>query len=273
MTAPTFACGLPHTPWVPERARSFERLTEALWNQDARGTVSREFTERASNRVWPRAMWGWALTTDASYFLTLQDDVLIAPFFWDALRAMVVAQPSRIIGLSAVHPMAGEIARGGQRWYRTRSWLVGWAYVLPRADLAEFVAWFDRNPERVAATNEDTLLNEWIAETGRETWHPVPSIVDHDTSIGSTYSNDAHLHRRTTVTWRGHQEADLVSHDFWRDNGGPLLGVPQQGLCWACSQQPARVKATSGVGLCTACLVLFMGTALGVAMSTTGGAK
>ena len=274
MSPITIALGLPHTPWVPARAESWARLRESLGVAPGPSTVPwptgvivASFTERESNRVWPSRMWRWGVDSGLTHFLTIQDDVLVAPCFWPALRAMLEAYPDRIIGLSAVHPVGPEVARKGQRWYCTRSWLVGWAYVLPRADLAAFVAWTEANPARVESTNEDSLLNEWITESGRDTWHPVPTLVDHDTSIESTYGNDEHTHRRATVTWRGYSEHDLCSPDWWRDGSGILLPLAWQHECWACQRQPVAVKAQNGLGLCKLCVLTFSAWAMGVPLA------
>lgn len=253
------ALGLPHTPWIPERVVSLERLMEQITTGDEPAKM-RIFDERATNKVWPIKMWRWGLETGATHFLTLQDDVLVSPDFWPTLRAMIEANPLRILGLSAVHPLGPEMARQGHRWYRTKSWLVGWAYVLPREDLAEFVGHVDANPEEVAAKNEDQMLNDWILATGRDCWQPVPSPVDHDTSIASTYSNDDHSHRRTTVTWRGYRREDLVSADWWRSGPGPLLPLAWQSHCWACGVRPAVIKTKeTSVAICGQCLGSLVG--------------
>ena len=265
----SLALGLPHTPWVPERVASFVRLRESLGVSAGPSSVPwpsadvRVFDERASNKVWPRRMWGWGLETSATHFVTLQDDTRVAPCFWPALRAMIEAKPDVPIGLSAVHPMGPEQARQGHRWYRTSSWLVGWAYVLPRAILAEFVQFVDDYPDAVAATNEDQLLNEWIHRTGRETWHPVPTIVDHDTSVASTYANDDHAHRQATVTWHGYPEAALSSADYWRA-GGRLLPLAPAGLCWMCGAEPMAARAPNGTSIGKLCLMRTVGALLGV---------
>jgi hypothetical protein len=211
-------------------------------------------------------MWGWMLDTGASHCLTLQDDVIVSPDFWPALRAMIESGPARILGLSAVHPLGPEQARQGRRWYRTQSWIVGWAYCLPREVLARFVEWFDANPERVAVSNEDQLLNEWILETQQDTWHPLPSIVDHDTSIESTYGNDDHTHRRCTVTWRGYAAEDLSSVDWWRSGDCQRLPLAWQKLCWSCTKEPIAVRgSTTGMGVCCTCVAQFSTALIGVA--------
>jgi hypothetical protein len=288
----TIALGLPHTPWVPERVDSFDRLLSDLHIVDHDGDTDEEglpscsgtepldhgkcgpsdgptwahiFSDRESNKVWPIKMWRWGLETKADFFLTLQDDVIIAPNFWPALRAMLKAVPDQVIGLSAVAPGGPEIARQGHRFYATRSHLVGWAYAMPRALLAEFVAWVDANPKNHAEMNEDQLLNEFVCATGKTTWHPVPTIVDHDVSIESTYGNDDHTHRRATVTWRAYSEADLEDPLFWAHNGNPpLLACPPPQACSWCAKNAAVIRSTTGALMCRVCIATLALGLMGV---------
>jgi hypothetical protein len=250
----TIALAIPHTPWVPERVESFRRLRESLAESGA-ADHEKVLDERASNKVWPSQMWNWMLSTGADVCLTLQDDALVAPCFWPALRAMLTHLPERaVLGLSAVHPKGPAHARNGSRWYCTQSLLVGWAYALRRFDLAEFVDWTRANPERVRRHNEDDLLNHWVTETGRLTYHPVPTIVDHDTSIASTYKNDAHIHRRATVTWRDYGAGSLTDPDFWLPSGdAPRARNPSEQVCAFCDRRPAVVWARDA-GICRECL-------------------
>ena len=272
------ALGIPHTPWVPERMKSMARLRASLARPSLRVERSadgldeapvlvpsnvgyREFTERESNKVWPRKMWTWGSETlkePTDLFVTIQDDTLIAPCFWPALKAMVQhLPPLAVLGLSATHPLGPEVARQGHRWYRTRSWVIGWGYGMRRADLAEFIAWIDARPELVAQCNEDELVNRWVSATGRFTWHPVPTIVDHDTSIDSQYKNDHHAHRRSTVTWRDFGEGSLTDPDFWLPSGDPqLLALPSPTHCWYCMERLAfMMSQRTGAALCRHCLI------------------
>jgi hypothetical protein len=262
------ALALPHTPWIPHRVESFRRLGAELHAAGDGHDECRTFSDRESNKVWPRKLWGWALDTGATHLVQLQDDVIVSPHFWATLRAMLTARPRDVIGLSAVHPHGPDIARQGHRWYRTPG-VVGWAYVFPRELLAAFVAWVDARPEIVAVRNEDDLIGDWLAATGRTAWHPVPTIVDHDVSVPSTYANDAHMHRRATVTWRGYDPADLVSADWWRGDG-PVLATPELGRCWACETRAALVTAPNGVGMCGGCLMAFVGARMGVTVRVEG---
>jgi len=211
-------------------------------------------------------MWKWGLESGADYFLTLQDDTVVAPNIWPALRAMLSSLPKRIVlGLSAVHPSGPEIRRQGHRFYATRSHLVGWAYLLDRETLGEFIAWQDVYPERVKAENEDQLLNSFVVDTGRVTIHPVPTLVDHDVSVESTYGNDDHTHRRATVTWHGFDSLQLESTLFWANNGNPpLLELPPPGICSWCSTRAAQISNGRGSRMCRLCVAELALGAMGV---------
>jgi hypothetical protein len=242
------ALGIPHTPWVPERAAALKKLLPQI------GLDYTLFTDREPNWSWSERMWTWGAESGASHFLTLQDDVILAPRFRQKLEAIIQACPDQIIGLSAVHPIAPEIARQGHRWYRTQSWIVGWAYVVPTPVLQEFLKWRASLGERVRQINEDDLLNRFVKSTKRHTYHPVPTIVDHDVSLVSTYSNDSHVHRKATVTWHGYQDQALHNASWWRDANPPLLNLPAVNHCWYCLENEADVKSLkTGACLCARC--------------------
>lgn len=269
----TIALAIPHTPWIPERAASMARLRTALSSDDPAhaGDHYRELTDRAPNAVWSVDMWRWMLDTGADFCLTLQDDVLAAPCFWPALRAMLEQLPrGHLLGLSGVHPMAAEVARRGHRWYRTTSWVIGWAYGLWRDDLAAFLEWRtsaegEAYTASIAPNGEDAVLNAWVGRAKRDVWHPVPTIVDHDVSIDSSYSNDDHGHRRPWVTWHRYDAADLVRPDFWLVNGRlpkHYHTVPQH-LCWWCMERPPiRGSQVTGACICALCLTMTLGDCL-----------
>lgn len=232
---PSFALGITNTPWISARRESFARLVAALGCSDVGASLvarderaapwiasSRIFNEREPNHSWSRKMWAWAHEqSTATHALFLQDDVWPAGNFWPALRAMVKAAPDEIIGLEAAHPAGAALARRGARWYATRAWLIGPGYVFPRELLGELLRWRARQPRmRILNTNEDSLINEWCVETGRRVLHPIPTIINHDITIASTYANDTHTHRRPTVMWTdgkqyGFELAHLESVDFW----------------------------------------------------------
>ena len=268
MTSIALAC--PHTPWVEERVSSFDRLKAQL-AKSGQPDHYLELTDKAPNEVWSVQMWKWMLDTGADFCLSLQDDVLAAPCFWPALRAMITRLPPRAaLGLSGVHPMAREQARKGHRWYCTTSWLIGWAWGMWREDLELFYTWRmsqegERTCQAILPNGEDALMNVWMNKTKRDCWHPVPSIVDHDVSIGSSYANDNHGHRRPWITWHGYREVDLVRPDFWAPNGKrpTHYHTVAQNLCWWCNKrQPIKASQVTGAMMCGLCLHETMGSIL-----------
>jgi hypothetical protein len=217
----TIALAIPHTPWVQARVESCARLVDALTPTSREVVDHKLFTERTPNWKWSEDMWRWAVSTDASHFLTLQDDVLVAPNFWPALRSMLEAHPEEVICLESVHPATPALAREGHRWMTTSDLMVGVGYVLPTALLREFLAWRERLTPgpRVGSDDrhvvpEDTLLACWCVATGRKIWHPIPTIIDHDTDIPSSYGHEAHTARRPEVRWNTWDGIDGVRS--WR---------------------------------------------------------
>lgn len=274
----TIALAIPHTPWIPERRVSFDALIEALdapTGDPINGNLLhahgplRVFSDRESNRVWSQKLFRWALETGATHLLQLQDDALVAPRFWAILNAMIEAHPNRIIGLEATHPLAPVQHRAGRRWYRDH-WLIGVGYVVPCWQLERYVEWCEKHPERVAKTNEDSLLSEWSYEDGVDIWHPIPTIIDHDIGVPSTYGNDGHhefsMYRRPLVTWREVDSPGLEDPAYWRvtEDGAPKLPGPGTQLCWFCAQAAGPITSpVTGARLCKGCLAKCVNAILG----------
>ncbi len=241
------ALGISHTPWVPERVASCNRLLEQLDVQAIDGgymapehVVVRMISDRAPNDVWSERMWRWAAETDAEWCLFLQDDVEVPDNFWPALRALLEALPAEaeVLGLETAHPAAGALCDEDVRLMTTADGLIGVGYAIRREALVAFLEW--RRTKLVdgwrtaaggkPALTEDTMIGLWCLATGRRVWHPIPTIIDHDTSIASTYGNDDHANRRPVVTWkdaarRGHKwlDDDLELPAFWH---GAFVRVP-----------------------------------------------
>lgn len=280
----SIALCVPTTPWVAARRASMARLRANIGVSVIKGTDDEvkghawdvpqgsgpqhymELTDRAPNEVWSVTMWKWMLETGADFCLTLQDDALTAPphVFWPALRAMLTHLPKgAALGLSAVHPIQREVARKNLRWFATQSWIIGWAYGLWREDLEEFLKWRtseqgEEVQKKIHPNGEDALLNVWMGITQRFCWHPTPTIADHDTSVGSSYDNDHHGHRRPWVTWHEYPEAQLTRPDWWACNGK----LPQhyhtvaQNICWWCGKNPPdRGSEATKATICAQCIM------------------
>lgn len=251
-----FAVYIAHTPWVPERVQSYDRLTAQLSEQGATWNI---WNERAPNHVWSENMWARACRQSAPYCLFLQDDVKLAPNFWKAIHALVEARPNEVICLESVHQMIVPLAEEGVVGVTTPDGLIGPGYIVPTDVLGEFLDWRQRELApgllehlKLPTTKlfgEDTLLGLFCAATGRNILMPVPSLIDHDVSIPSTYANDSHGRRRPLVRWDNlslvHSDGTpgglgvLESVDYWR---GP---TPHVGLFYPRTPKTLRAYVPS----------------------------
>lgn len=207
----TISLSISHTPWVPERVESLARLSaqleEAGWPLTSHVDVEQG---AAPNWQWSGRMWLGAVEMGADWCLFLQDDVTVCPGFTAWIRAMVHAVEGcdGAICLEVVHPAAQVVAAAGHSWFTTRDGLVGCGYLLRRDLLREFLAWREPRLDRVREgdngrpVNEDTLLGLWHLITGRRVLHPLPTPIDHDVELASTYpGNEMHANRRPLVRW------------------------------------------------------------------------
>jgi hypothetical protein len=248
----SLAVVLHHTPWRPERVKAAAAMLKEL--RDGRADVrihDRDYRQSASGLAWQQGgklawqLCGWDLgvRSAASHVLYLTDDLHLAPRFLEVVRALIACVPDAPIGLLSNHPKATALAAEGDRWYRTNSWLVGPAYVMPREKLMRFVAWFERLPEhrRVGekSYNDDSAINEWVTNGGGggETYHPIPTPIEHRADLESTVGHGDE-YSRERVSWRhpvfaGLAPATLTDERFWRDAGEPrrstMLRIPSEG--------------------------------------------
>ena len=259
----TFALAIPHTPWVPARVESCKRVRPLM---DGEGVISsRVFSDRAPNWQWSLEMWRWFVAQDAEWCVQLQDDVVPHPRFWQCLAAMLEGAPdARFVGLHAGHPSGPALAARGTRWYRTRAWVVGVGWVMHRDLVRELVAWREAHEEHARRTNEDDLIGQFLAQRGDYAWHPMPSIIDHDVTVPSTYANDTHPNRRPSVLWDEYDAAAMQTAAFWRAEQAPVLASPYANLCALCGAGQAVAMAHTGLGTCRVCLVRMVGAAMGL---------
>lgn len=183
-------------------------------------------------------MWEWAAAQDVDYCLFLQDDAIVSDDFRPLLESMLAAHwenPPAIIGLEVAHPAAGALRAEGYRWFTTSDALIGVGYIVSRQFLKKFLEWRNaQSPVTLRTITEDSLLGLYCALHGQRILHPLPTVVDHDTSIPSTYGNDAHSNRRSSVTWDG----NLVraNPEFW----APVPRIPHFGCFYETTYRIAR---------------------------------
>lgn len=215
----TVAVAIPHAPWAEGRKESLDAILADLDPVD-NITDFRIFAEQAPNHVWSEHMWAWGASTTAEWLLQLQDDVKLADHFMPALRAMLDAVPSHVdvIGLEVPHQAAPALSEDGERWFTTTDMLIGVGYVIRTRALRAFLEWRASalREGALAAVTEDTLLALWCMVTGRRIWHPMPTLIDHDVTLASTYGNDSHENRRPLVRWNSKDwGARLDTPAFW----------------------------------------------------------
>lgn len=216
-----------------------------------------ELTDREHWTSWALKSWRWALDTGAEWFLSLQDDVEIAPQFWPALRAMMTAWPHEVISLAATHSMAREVARQGRRSYRTPH-IIGWGWATPALILRDLVACadsgaLDKFHAEHPTDGEDTFVECFLADQHVVPRSPVPTIVDHLHVASTNEGFDNHTHRRSVVTWRGYEPGDMAEPLWWQSTCSALPADIWR-LCWLCQKNEAHRRWESGVEICDQCL-------------------
>lgn len=223
---PTFALCITHAPWAPGRVRSLEHLVCSLAPipEDRFIWDGREPNWAWSDRIWS---WGAALPEHVSHVVYLQDDVRVCPGFWECLSAFVEQYPENLLGLETIHPQAARWALQGYRAYRVRDCCIGVGYVWPRRLLAEdFLPWSrdallpgvrqSMEPNGLVTLSEDTLMACWANVTDHRVVSPLPTLIDHDTSLPSTYGHDNEGAQRAPMpTWKDWPSANR------RDWSGP----------------------------------------------------
>lgn len=225
---PTLSVAIQHTPWIPERVDALGEMVQAI----PRRVPTRIFRDRRPERMlWEEFktvlaldQWEWSLKTECTHHLFLTDDLHMAPNFWLALNAMIEAKPNAIIGLLSNHPQAVEEAAKGNTWYRCNSWIVGPAYVVPTEHLRGFLAWYsnlrdDADPGGRRWFNDDSALNEWNSLYGpKESWHPLPTIIEHRHDLKSTVGH-GDMYSRERVSWRATRTVQHHEDGFsWIDS-------------------------------------------------------
>ncbi len=218
----TFSVGVSHCPWIADRAENMERVRPILKRvagAGRRGAVTYyEETEKAPWHVWSRKLWGWGVQQPVTHCIYTQDDQKIADEFWDVIYAMVRAVPNRVIGLLCNHPLSKWALHDGHTWLRMCETL-GAGYIIPTAMMAIFLDWYDRLPLAYRQNNcEDLILSRWLCETGRKSWHPIPTVIQaREEMPTSNPILPSYLYRKSYIDWTDPRvaDADLTSIDYW----------------------------------------------------------
>jgi hypothetical protein len=274
---PSFSLALPHAPWIEVRAAALA-LLEADLDIGPRAVdgaphcqAYRLFTDRTTHWVWSDKAWKWSIAQDVTHCLFLTDDTQVAPGFWRILSAMVEAHPDEAIGLMSPLPDGPDVVRSGRHGYLIGAGVTGPGYLLPRALLREFMEWRGKKPwDFVTYWNEDSLINVFLSETGRRSWHPAPTCADHNIALGSSVGHHLGPMSRPSVLWTG--ECPFTSSSFppfdleamaqpafWATEA-PLLGWPAPDsappTCVECGQaKECRPHGPGGAPVCHDCSI------------------
>jgi hypothetical protein len=217
---PRFALCITHAPWGPGRTRSLEHLLCSLAPMPAERFV---WSGREPNWAWSDRIWAWgaACPEEITHVLFLQDDVRVCPGFWDCLAALVERFPENLLGLETIHPQAARWALQGYRAYRVRDCCIGVGYVWPRALLRDdFLPWTrtallpgvraSMEPTGYVTLSEDTLMGCWAHARDQRIVSPLPTLIDHDLSLPSTYGHGSDGPGRAPFpTWTDWPSQDL----------------------------------------------------------------
>lgn len=209
-----------HASHRPEREPLLRRLLQTVGKPHPSVLGIHIESGEKPNLEWAMGQWKAAAESHGTHGLFLNDDVIPCEGFLDVVTSLVEAKPDKIISLHCNHPKAAEVYESGEHWYTSVDGLIGVAYVLPMPILSEFLNWRDvaMVPEARNTTSEDIQIDLFAMANGRDIWHTVPSPIDHDTSVPSTYGNDGHTNRRPVVG----PMADMRSIDWTKGATSPL---------------------------------------------------
>ena len=265
--AMNIALAIPTCQWDPHRVQSLANLKEQLKIRNDRDECSHARVSifpsvgPTPNWVWSGQVFDWLADQDTEWSMLMQDDVVLVPDYWDVLRAALAGAASagaEAFCLFTIPPPAGSFAQAGANWLTTTDWMVGPNWIVKTSFMREFAwefrakrlrpGWNEPDPatNRLrSGLNEDTLLGLACAAYGKRIWHPLPSLVDHDTSVPSTYGNGQFAFNKSSFNWKhwGQLNAtadvgDLRDPAYWMPRNPPQLNsrnnpVPHLGCAYS----------------------------------------
>lgn len=223
------ALSITHAAHRPERVASLARLTEQL--RPRIGVLANYHIEsgRMPHWEWSRRQWEWAAGCGgATHGLFLQDDVTVCEDFHGVTQRIAEAAGDRIVALHSNHAAAAKIRATGANWYTSSDGLVGTAYLLSLAQLRALLLFRERAIVDVTEINEDTLIDLYAMATGQRIYHAIPSPIDHDTTLPSTWGADGDDLRRPIAGI----EPGMGAIDWTIPGNPPHVGRVYRGNHW-----------------------------------------
>jgi hypothetical protein len=214
----SLALAITHSAFDKRRVESMARLKDQLRLADLTGASATvpafgrvAYHEEVSEdptppHVWSRRQWAWAADQSADVVLHLQDDVVVAPDFWEQLEKVYRAW--RGVGVEWVnllthHPGSRQAFLDGCAGYTTLDGLMGCGYLSTPEEFKRVLAfrWYDLVPGVVEKLNEDVLLSLYCLWAGQRIYTPVPGLIDHDLGVGTIRGVEHYANRRAYVRW------------------------------------------------------------------------
>lgn len=121
----------------------------------------------------------WAVTTDATHHVSIQDDVRTCENFGEAAVNALQAVPNRIVSFfTTYHQQSTEFEKRNQ-WFRSTGKIWGQSIVIPTEFIPEMLDWWDEwIPEDYGSS--DSVVWCWNDLEGPgDIWFTVPSLVQH----------------------------------------------------------------------------------------------
>lgn len=169
---------------IKERVLSYKVYTDTLEGKSQRHRHARPCAERA---------WRKEHHPDATHVLGLQDDIICAGGFFEALAQILEARPDDIVSLMTLRGLQKEVYEQGDAWMCGNGGLTGQAILIPRPQILAIWDWADLWLPDV--TYSDMPISAWAMAHQRKLWFTVPSLVEHlgasDSLIG--HSNNRHV--------------------------------------------------------------------------------
>jgi hypothetical protein len=218
-------------PWLPERAHLVERLRAELEPQcKALGltTIFHEGTDRTSHipNYTAAIQKGIdvARLSGATHITLLPDDAILVPHFVEVLSRLIAHRPDDHMCLLTNHRHARKAYDEGAGGYYTVGGTVLFGGTMRVPDWESYLAWRRDAIKPGEVVPFDNGVNLWDILHDRQTWKPLPALVEHDTTLESTLGNNWQDSTEAGRTVRHSQvwypEADLRGRD-WREPPNP----------------------------------------------------
>ena len=82
---------------MPGRIEAKKRLMSSLFPYKGDYIPIGVCEDKGRPHEWSRTIWEWQLEQGSDFCLTLADDSIVAPNFWEILQAMLVHLPKRAV--------------------------------------------------------------------------------------------------------------------------------------------------------------------------------